>query len=102
MMGPLVGWGESPNGAIQLNAAPELDIQRLAFSCRRLTHYGCRTARTTNLGLHFTQLAGTLRLQTAGRLTRRQMRVPMAKFTALLLAAAVLALSITLLVLAVF
>lgn len=30
-MGPLVGWGESPNGAIQLNAAPELDIQRLAF-----------------------------------------------------------------------
>lgn len=31
MMGPLVGWGESPNGAIQLNAAPELDIQRLAF-----------------------------------------------------------------------
>lgn len=31
MMGPLVGWSESPNGAIQLNAAPELDIQRLAF-----------------------------------------------------------------------
>lgn len=31
MMGPLVGWGESPNGAIQLNAALELDIQRLAF-----------------------------------------------------------------------
>lgn len=30
-MGPLVGWGESLNSAIQLNAAPELDIQRLAF-----------------------------------------------------------------------
>ncbi|RHS39095.1 hypothetical protein DWV48_07470 [Collinsella sp. AF08-23] len=59
-------------------------------------------ARTTNLGLHFTQLEGTLRLQTAGRLARREMRVPMAKFTAMLFAAAVLVLSITLLVLAVF
>jgi hypothetical protein len=101
-MGPLVGWGESPNGAIQLNERPNSTSSVWRLSCRRLTHYGCRTARTTNLGLHFTQLAGTLRLQTAGRLTRCQMRVPMAKFTALLLAAAVLALSITLLVLAVF
>ena len=46
------------------------------FSCRRLTHYGCRTARTTNLGLHFTQLASTLRLQTAGRQAEGQTRAP--------------------------
>lgn len=41
--------------------------RHLVFSCRQLTHYGCRKARTTNLGLHFTQLAGTLRLQPAGK-----------------------------------
>ena len=55
-MGPLVGWGESPNGAIQLNAAPELDIQRLAFFLPAT--YTLRSVSYTHLDVYKRQECG--------------------------------------------